>query len=58
MTTADHAGGIDLTGYRGAADVQVPAFPRTIIAQRMQSIKGPQSTQKVPEVAVTIVNER
>lgn len=57
MTIADHAEGTDLTGCRGAADVQVPASPRTIITQRMQSIKGPQCTQKVPEVTVTIVNE-
>jgi len=47
----------DLTGFRGAADVQVSASPSTTITQRMQSIKGPQHTHKMPEVTVTIGNE-
>lgn len=46
-----------LSGFRGAADVQVPASPSTIITQRIQSIKGLQCIHKMPEVTVTIANE-
>lgn len=46
-----------IAGFRGAADVQVSASPDIIITQRMQSMKGLQCIQKMPEVTVTSANE-